>query len=375
MRICRDRLSVRIAGLVTSKAQRNSVGVRFITEHETNHPPHHSYDANGFAAPNATTHLMTVAVSRFMGRFFFRYSARSRDGFFGAKYLGQRLRDDEYPGFADIDSGCVIRTQLPAWCARADRRPPLAAMLALLDEASTCTIAMHDRSARFGVSVRLSGTLATKAPVISANTSMTVRTQIRKIGKNLAFVDVLLCAGPEEQLILRCEHIKFMPRGLFLDNIGHPFMRSIVETYYKAFLSKNPINAFDHPQQLRFDDVFALEDIVVDEEAATSTANLVLSREHCNPVGDLHGGAACLLVEHLAKLATAQNYLPVAFNLNLMSGIKPGERLTINAKSYTDPIHKQETNQDSNYDRAAAATILKADGSLAFQSSILFQSF
>lgn len=318
---------------------------------------------------------MTGSVNTFMGKLFFRYSARSRDGAFGAKYLGLRLQDDEYPGSAHIDGACVVRTQLPAWCVRADRRPPLAAIVALLDEASTCTIAMHDRSARFGVSVQLSGTLATKAPVISADTTITVRTQIRKIGKNLAFVDVQVCAGPQEQLILRGNHIKFMPRGLFLDNIGRPFMRSIVETYYNTFLSSGPINAFEGSHPLYFDDVFALEDIVVDEDALACRANLVLSREHCNPVGDLHGGAACLLAEHLAKLATAENYIPVAFCLNLMRGIKSGERITINASSYADPTHKHETRQDGNYNRAATANILKADGSLAFQSSILFQPF
>lgn len=237
-----------------------------------------------------------------IGRNFFRFSARSQYGSFGSQYLGLRLEADG--GCVSIVSEDVITARLPAWCTRRDGRPPLAALIALLDEASTATVAMRDRSGRFGVSVDLSGVVATDAPKIDAETTLTFRTTPRRIGKTLAFADVDVFANGS--LVLKGHHIKFLPSGFIMDNVDHPLMRPVVE----AVVSRLPLGE----KRLEGEDPFA---------------GMTVTTKICNPLGGLHGGAACMIAERAASSSTDNQLFPSAMRVTLMASAKPGSGLEV----------------------------------------------
>lgn len=285
------------------------------------------------------------------GRFFFRYSARSRDGCFGPKYLGLRLNDENRPGSVEIASESVIRTQLPPWCAREDCRAPLGALVALLDEASTCSIAMHDRNARFGVSVHLAGHIVDEAPSTPAHCPITIRTTPQRVGRNLAFADVEVLAGSEERLVLRGSHIKFMPGGWLLDTIGHPWMRPITQQYFDTVVSRWPVKNVMDEESIGIGDVFALEG-----------SNLAVAPDHCNPLGALHGGAACMLSAHVACQQQPEHF-PVALRANLMAASKPGDRITISCRDAAEFVGSQRTSR---------ARIATSTGAPAVETTISF---
>jgi len=201
--------------------------------------------------------------------------------------------------------------------------------MTLLDEASTCILGKYDKTSRFGASVHLAGEIVSEAG-IDASSNLAVRTIPRRIGKTLAFADVEIFA--DDAILLRGTHVKFMPGGFVLDAVGRPELRPVVRWYFDNVVSRWRVNVADRDFG-SFDDVFALEDVVVDD--VTARAALAVGRDHCNPVGALHGGATCFLAERLSTQVCA-DLVPTSMRVNLMAASKPGDTVKVEARVLDD---------------------------------------
>jgi len=221
---------------------------------------------------------------------FQRALARAPGGRFGPSALGFKAVEDGGSVSVSAEDSGVIKMQLPRWSQGEEGIPPLATIVALIDEASSYSMALADKKGRFGVSVLLEGTLLPESK-IGVGEGLVATTRVRKSGRTMGFADIDICAE-DGRPIARGRHIKYLQMGsIFADNVGSaarlPFVASLIESYAKRF----PL----HPTASDFDEIFGEFDREVELQPIL-----------CNPWGSLHGGAACLLAETAAqRLKTA----------------------------------------------------------------------
>ena len=124
-------------------------------------------------------------------QFYWLQSRGSKAGAFGPALLDQNLR--EWGGPVSLleksKNHTVATARLPPWCARRDGRPPLGALLALIDQVSTfCGQAEFDGRGRPGVSLFLSGEVVDEAPSLEPGCGIEISTTLLKGGKTLAWL-------------------------------------------------------------------------------------------------------------------------------------------------------------------------------------------
>lgn len=254
-----------------------------------------------------------------MADVFFPYAARNKFGWFAPQSLGMRLEADG--GSVVVDSTKVVRTELPDWFARDDKYPPIGALAALLDEASTYSVTAHDKTGRFGVSVQIAVDLVDEPPPLGPRAPLLFETIPTKIGKTLAFAHINVFSSGH--LVLRGTHIKYLP-GQF-DFLGWPSMFPLVKAYYDTVVSTWPLHKDPG-------DVLA---------HVADTALLHVDRCHCNPSGAFHGGAACITAERIAAASIQSGHRPIGMTVDFLSSLKPGDaaRLLATPSDASDIVH------------------------------------
>jgi len=248
------------------------------------------------------------------GEFFLRYSARSRLGYFGSRLLGVMLKEDGGTVSIDPKRPNILECRLPKWAIREDKKVPLATIIALMDDASTYSIALEDRRGRFGVSVQLSGVVSKNPPQLDHNTQIIFDTQCKKIGHTLAFADCFVSCKITGQLIAHCEHIKYLPSGFIMDNAYRLLEIPLFRDGLQAWISSQP-----EPK------------LPIEELSEIPHSEFEVSKDLCNPVGALHGGGSCVLAERCAAINLSQesvNAWPVAIKSTYLSSLKPGQFVT-----------------------------------------------
>jgi len=215
-----------------------------------------------------------------LGRLFGRFVARAPLGSFGAAGLGFMEG-----GTVEALSVDEVRVPLPPWC-----RKGLAPLVAVMDEASSLTMALRDSRGRFGVSIVLEGHRVLSSSSSSSREKptpevVTATTVVRKLGRTIGFADVEVRCATTARVIARGRHIKFLQVGNpVADNVK--FVRSLpfVENLVDAYLASKKTH-----------DVLDVEPFFRDG------GDVAIVPELCNPWGSLHGGAACVLAERAAN--------------------------------------------------------------------------
>ena len=245
-----------------------------------------------------------------------RFTARAPQGAFGPGALGFASRSDG--GTVSLrEDGKVVDMELPRWA-----KPTLGVLTAVMDEASSLTMALTDKKGRFGVSILLDASLVNEA----SSSNVTAWTTVKKLGRAIGIADVEIF-GDDGKLLARGRHIKFLQTGnLLADNLKTVLTLPFVDRLVTRYLDRLPV----HPpsQATSLDDLFAID---VHNEVPIRSG-------HCNPFGSLHGGASCLLAEHLATNHLAAEVVErpppraVALTATFLSSILTGDTATITAQ-------------------------------------------
>ena len=146
----------------------------------------------------------------------------------------------------------------------------------------------------------------------------------------MAFVeaDVSLAGGP---LLLRCSHLKFLPMGRVFEYAGRPWARPLTSALFEHFVAPLPLHETAVGVTDVRDHIFALSSSSNSrDEDEHAQQTLVVEPRHCNPIGGLHGGAACMLAELAAEQLAGR---PVhALRVDLMTSIKATKTAQISAR-------------------------------------------
>jgi len=248
---------------------------------------------------------------------FGKFVARAPKGRFGSSGMGFMSAEDgggiRNNGAFDPDS---VRLRLPPWCLRRDGVPPLAALVALMDEASSYAMALRDKRGRFGVSILLQGSLLRRRECPG---EVVATTTVRKLGRTIGFADVEVRCAETDAAIARGKHVKFLHVGNPLaDNAATlarlPGFESLFDAYVSTLPLHAPTDAADVPE------LFGLRD---------NAAQVVPAL--CNPWGSLHGGAACVLAEHVAQEGVA-----LSLTATFLSAIRSPDAAVVQATPRTD---------------------------------------
>lgn len=195
-----------------------------------------------------------------------------------------------------------------------------AAALAVLDEVSTYSFILKDRTCRGGVSVHL--TTEMLSPCV-AGESVVIHTRLRKLGKTLGFCDFEMVSADKSksgQVIARGQHIKHLPLGGAWDAIASPTLLPLVLRLHDLLFDGNNnapttpwarwftrwafggVNSSDLKQVSGEGGVFkAVALQPVGRGAKGSVVNRFESTPAMNNVlGKLHGGAVAVALETAA---------------------------------------------------------------------------
>lgn len=281
-------------------------------------------------------------------RFYWKQQLTSPMGSFGPKFLN--MTPVEYGGTIEFvesspASSPVIsrmRTRLPAWCAREDGRAPVGALLAILDQCSTFGgLAEFHSQGRAGLSVSLSGSVVDgkAAPCLGADAPLVVETKLLKCGKTLAFLDVLVRCGETDELLLRGRHSKFLKLSLQHDITIHSPLRHLTLPILER------VTMLDARHDYRGDD--AAPESVFDfrRDGDTGDDLIDITRSHCNGIGGLHGGAACMIAELGATRAAPEGGPPTSMAVSLMTALRHGSTARVRTE-WASPLTAQVTISD-----------------------------
>ena len=247
-------------------------------------------------------------------QFYWLQSRGSKAGAFGPALLDQNLR--EWGGPVSLieksNNHTVATARLPPWCARRDGRPPLGALLALVDQVSTfCGQAEFDGRGRPGVSLFLSGEVVDEAPSLEPGCGIEISTSLLKGGRTLAWLACEVFSDGE--LVVRARHAKFLKIDPLHDLLVHSPLHNaalpILSRYYESL----------EPHPYVGDDT-CLDAIFRPRRIQENAFEVDVTKDHCNGLGGLHGGAACILAEH----ASGDDKPLAAMHVSLMRGLKAG---------------------------------------------------
>ena len=106
-------------------------------------------------------------------------------------------------------------------------------------------------------------------------------------------------------LLMTAEHVKFMPSGAAWDIVHHPRLEGVLQPLGLAVLSFLKPTAAPLPAPADLTSLFEFADETADAAAGTASATVAVTSAHCNPLGFMHGGAACFLSEVFGRRAAA----------------------------------------------------------------------
>ena len=256
-------------------------------------------------------------------RFYWKQALSSKMGQFGPRYLDLNLKEHGGPvEFLEATRDrSLCRARLPRWAARPDGSAPLGALLAILDQCSTFGgLAEFSPDGRTGVSISLSGEVEAGAS-LAAGELVTVETRLLKQGRTLAFLACDVYAG--ERRLVSGRHAKFLNLGARHDLFIHSPLRHVTLPILERLADRDPPTAYEGDAEgLGPDDVFALG---ADGAMDVTTA-------HCNGIGGLHGGAACMIAEHAAATSRPGVGAATSLSCTLMSALRAGQTAAVSTR-------------------------------------------
>lgn len=197
------------------------------------------------------------------------------------------------------------------------------AILALFDEISTYSCAIKDRNHRPGVSLHLT-TEIIHPKQLYANESIKIMTHTDKIGKTIGFCSMEILSS-DNIILARGKHIKFLDTGIIFDYLLNPYVFPIILQIYDWFFAKKTIAIpKDFPSIDGIGKVFNIlglnkivaNDVSISYDDSDTTANNILHHNDntsyyamkVNPItrnmlGNLHGGALGVAIEHVCILS------------------------------------------------------------------------
>ena len=277
---------------------------------------------------------MAAGTAHRFAELYWRMSARTPYRF--GPLLGLLLPGDG--GNLQLDrvhkEGSKVVATVPEWLLLGPGRTlSLGGATALIDEVSTYTgTVAADRRSRPGLSVTLEsewvGPPFGPLGLGAGPPRVVVRTWPLRIGKTLGFLNVDMSCADTGQLLVRARHVKYLPMGLFFDTVFRPaavpLTLPIAERFWGSGSAPRDepfelhsmfpwqekggqdededdgqLHPHQHPHQLNGQGQGAVG------ASGGFEREFRPSLLHANPIGGLHGGAACLLSEQAAATGLA----------------------------------------------------------------------
>lgn len=265
---------------------------------------------------------MALSVTRMSAhqRLYWKHSLSSKLGSFGPRWLNMILDEDggpvEFLG-ADADRTRTRHaTTLPAWAARDDGAAPLGALLALLDQCTTFGGAAElHKKGMGGLSVVLEGGLAKSATPLRAGDGLVIETRRLKVGTTLGFLDCDLRRADTDEVLVRATHQKFFQLPKWQEIMLFTPLSAVTLPIIMKQIGALPSHDY------RGDAAGAGPGDVLDLRPDNT---IKIRGSHCNGVGGLHGGAACLLGEMAALNDRPTAGRPTSLGVTFMTAMRPG---------------------------------------------------
>ena len=162
------------------------------------------------------------------------------------------------------------------------------------------------------MSLFLSGEVVDEAPSLEPGCGIEISTTLLKGGRTLAWLACEVYA--DGALVARARHAKFLKIDPLHDLLVHSPLHNaalpILSRYYESL----------EPHPYVGDDT-CLDAIFRPRRIQENAFEVNVTNDHCNGLGGLHGGAACILAEH----ASGDDDKPLAaMHVSLMRGLKAG---------------------------------------------------
>mmetsp|Transcript_610 Transcript_610/g.1866 ORF Transcript_610/g.1866 Transcript_610/m.1866 type:complete len:303 (-) Transcript_610:239-1147(-) len=251
--------------------------------------------------------------------FWWNVSTRSKRGRFGT-LLGLAPEALHPSGTLRVegvdDNESIVSLQVPRWCCdEVDGRLKLSAGLAMIDEISTYAgVCVWDPRCRPGASIQLAGRAVNEEGNIDVGPRdrIWIRSTNVKVGRTIAFVKANI-EGTGGEVLAQCSHIKFMPMGFPLDyGVCAAPIGGIVE----AFANRLPLHDQSIPDNVS--EVFPLDQ---NDLSTNASSSMVVTEDHGNPIGSIHGGASLMLTTLAAEKVQPRRTKPSWIKTNLVNGI------------------------------------------------------
>ena len=160
------------------------------------------------------------------------------------------------------------------------------------------------------MSLFLSGEVVDEAPSLEPGCMVEISTSLLKGGRTLAWLACEVYA--DGALVARARHAKFLKIDPLHDLLVHsPLHNAALPILSRYYSSLKP-----HPY---VGDDTCLDAIFKPRRIQENAFEVDVTTDHCNGLGGLHGGAACILAEH----ASGDGGLK-AMHVSLMRGLKAG---------------------------------------------------
>ena len=159
------------------------------------------------------------------------------------------------------------------------------------------------------MSLFLSGEVVDEAPSLEPGCGIEIATTLLKGGRTLAWLACEVYADGE--LVARARHAKFLKIDPLHDLLVHSPLHNaalpLLSRYYDSL----------EPHAYVGDDT-CLDAIFKPRRVQENGFEVDVTKDHCNGLGGLHGGAACILAEHASGGPLA------AMHVSLMRGLRAG---------------------------------------------------
>ena len=145
--------------------------------------------------------------------------------------------------------------------------------------------------------------------------AITVETRLLKQGRTLAFLACDVRADDGDRLLLEGRHAKFLNLGFQHDLFIHSPLRRATLPLLEMLADRGPRHAYEGGAAgLTADDVFGFR----------ADGSMDVTAAHCNGIGGLHGGAACMIAERAATRSRPDAGPPKSMNVTLMAALRAG---------------------------------------------------
>ena len=136
-------------------------------------------------------------------------------------------------------------------CCPKTGRLPISSAIAIMDELSTYSFLIKDRTCRSGVSIHLAATLLDDS---YAGDEILIKSKADKIGKNVGYCSIEIREPKTQRLLVRGTHIKYLAMGFVWENIiAHPRILPLMISFHENYGRKVSTHAHhSHNKQIIF---------------------------------------------------------------------------------------------------------------------------